>query len=107
MLFDDDDDDNGDDVFLAGRRVVDVVEAEEAAGRSTDRDTTGCGVVLKDETDVANDANRIRRNIGVVVGVQLRLCNLKRCVLHLAETKNSSWTDRRRKSGRFEHTDKH
>jgi hypothetical protein len=62
-LFDDDDDDNGDDVFLAGRRVVVVVEAEEAAGRSTDRDTTGCGVVLKDEMDVANDANRIRRNI--------------------------------------------
>ena len=34
--------------------------------------------------------------------VQLRLIYLKRRVLHLAGTKNSSWTDRCRKSGRFE-----
>ena len=34
--------------------------------------------------------------------VHLRLINLKRRVLHLAGTKNSSWTDRCRKSGRFE-----
>ena len=32
----------------------------------------------------------------------IRLINLKLRVLHLAGTKNSSWTDRRRKSGRFE-----
>jgi len=32
----------------------------------------------------------------------LRLYNLKRQCLYLAGTKNSSWTDRGRKSGRFE-----
>ena len=32
----------------------------------------------------------------------IRLINLKRRVFDLAGTKNSSWTDRRRKSGQFE-----
>jgi hypothetical protein len=32
----------------------------------------------------------------------IRLINLKRRVFDLAGTKNSSWTDRPRKSGRFE-----
>ena len=34
--------------------------------------------------------------------VYVRLINLKRRVFDLAGTKNSSWTDRPRKSGRFE-----
>ena len=39
----------------------------------------------------------------VCVGVlNLRLFNQKRRVLHLAGKKKLSWTDRRRKSGRFE-----
>jgi len=33
---------------------------------------------------------------------KIRLYNLKRTLLHLAGTKNSSWTDRSLKSGRFE-----
>jgi hypothetical protein len=33
---------------------------------------------------------------------KIRLANLKRRVFDLAGTKNSSWTDRPRKSGRFE-----
>jgi hypothetical protein len=32
----------------------------------------------------------------------LRLINLKRTLFDLAGTKNSSWTDRPQKSGRFE-----
>ena len=38
----------------------------------------------------------------IKVGAYLRLINLKRRVFDLAGTKNSSWTDRPQKSGRFE-----
>ena len=43
------------------------------------------------------DKNRI-----AILELIIRLFNLKRRVLHLAGTKNSSWTDRCQKSGRFE-----
>ncbi len=46
-----------------------------------------------------NDRELFSSNCGVS---HLRLFNLKRRVLHLAGTKNSSWTDRCQKIGRFE-----